>query len=75
MKKGFHKTKDGRVAKKGLYYYANKRRKAGKNLLQKAKKVLLQKPQLKEVQKLHLKEKGKNEKNYKSTKRISFYEK
>ena len=30
MKKGFHKTKSGRTARKGLYYYANKRRKAGK---------------------------------------------
>lgn len=30
MKKGFHRTKSGRVARKGLYYYANKRRKAGK---------------------------------------------
>ena len=29
MKKGYHKTKDGRVVKKGLYYYMNKRKKAG----------------------------------------------
>ena len=29
MKKGYHRTKDGRVAKKGLYYYMNKRKKAG----------------------------------------------
>ena len=29
MKKGYHKTKDGRTAKKGLYYYMNKRKKAG----------------------------------------------
>ena len=29
MKKGYHKTKDGRMAKKGLYYYMNKRKKAG----------------------------------------------
>jgi hypothetical protein len=27
--KGFHKTKDGRVVKKGLYYNMNKRKKAG----------------------------------------------
>ena len=27
MKKGYHKTKDGRTAKKGLYYYMNKRKK------------------------------------------------
>ena len=29
MTKGTHKTKDGRTAKKGLYYYMNKRKKAG----------------------------------------------
>ena len=29
MKKGYHKTKDGRTVKKGLYYYMNKRKKAG----------------------------------------------
>ena len=29
VKKGFHRTKSGRVAKKGLYYYMNKRKKAG----------------------------------------------
>ena len=29
MKKGYHKTKSGRVAKKGLYYNMNKRKKAG----------------------------------------------
>ena len=28
MKKGYHKTKDGRTVKKGLYYYMNKRKKA-----------------------------------------------
>ena len=28
MKKGYHKTKSGRVAKQGLYYYMNKRKKA-----------------------------------------------
>jgi len=27
MAKGTHKTKDGRTAKKGLYYYMNKRKK------------------------------------------------
>jgi hypothetical protein len=31
MKKGYHKTKDGRTVKKGLYYYMNKRKKAGKS--------------------------------------------
>lgn len=29
MSKGTHKTKDGRTAKKGLYYNMNKRKKAG----------------------------------------------
>ena len=27
--KGYHRTKDGRVAKKGLYYYMNKKKKSG----------------------------------------------
>ena len=31
MKKGFHKTKSGKTAKKGLYYNINKRKKAGKS--------------------------------------------
>jgi len=29
MKKGYHKTKSGKMAKKGLYYQINKRKKAG----------------------------------------------
>ena len=29
MKKGYHKTKSGKVAKKGLYYNINKRKKEG----------------------------------------------
>jgi hypothetical protein len=29
MKKGYHKTKDGRTVKKGLWYNMNKRKKAG----------------------------------------------
>ena len=29
IKKSYHKTKSGRVAKKGLYYNMNKRKKAG----------------------------------------------
>ena len=37
MKKGYHKTKSGKVAKKGLYFYANKRRKAGKKPIKKGK--------------------------------------
>ena len=28
MKKGYHKTKDGRTLKKGIYYYMNKMKKA-----------------------------------------------
>jgi hypothetical protein len=31
VKKGYHKTKDGRVVKKGLYYYMNKAKKSGKS--------------------------------------------
>lgn len=31
MKKGFHKRKDGKIVKKGLWYYVNKRKKAGKS--------------------------------------------
>ncbi len=38
MAKHTHKTKDGRTARKGLYYYANKRRKAGKKPIAKGKK-------------------------------------
>ena len=30
MKKGYHKTEDGRVVKKGLYYYINKKKKEGR---------------------------------------------
>ena len=29
MSKGTHKTKDGRTAKKGLYYYMNRAKKRG----------------------------------------------
>ena len=29
MRKGYHKTKDGRTVKKGLYYYMNQRKKKG----------------------------------------------
>ena len=29
MKKGYHKTKSGKLARKGLYYNINKRKKAG----------------------------------------------
>jgi len=27
--KGYHRTKDGRIAKKGLYYYMNQAKKKG----------------------------------------------
>jgi len=29
MKEGYHKTKEGKMAKKGLYYNINQRKKAG----------------------------------------------
>jgi hypothetical protein len=29
MKKGYHKTKSGKLARKGLYYNINKRKKSG----------------------------------------------
>tara|TARA_R110000787_G_scaffold824_3_gene3033 strand:+ start:543 stop:704 length:162 start_codon:yes stop_codon:yes gene_type:complete len=29
MKKGYHKTKSGKVAKKGLYYNINQKKKSG----------------------------------------------
>ena len=31
MKKGYHKTKDGRTVKKGLYYNMNQAKKKGKS--------------------------------------------
>ena len=31
VKKGYHRTKDGRIVKKGLYYYMNKAKKSGKS--------------------------------------------
>lgn len=31
MKKGYHKTKSGKTAKKGLYYYMNKAKKEGRS--------------------------------------------
>jgi|TARA_R100001440_G_scaffold26238_4_gene42691 hypothetical protein len=38
MGKGTHKTKDGRTAKKGLYYYINKKRKEGRKMRKKGAK-------------------------------------
>jgi len=29
MKSGYHKTKSGKIAKKGLYYYMNRKKAAG----------------------------------------------
>ena len=36
MESKYHKTKDGRKAKKGLYYNINKRKKAGTSRTKKA---------------------------------------
>ena len=47
VKKGFHKTKSGKIAKKGLYFYANKRRKAGRNLSEKVNLVTVTKAAIK----------------------------
>ena len=38
MVKKTHKTKDGRTAKKGLYYNINKKKKAGKKMRKKGAK-------------------------------------
>ena len=38
MKKGYHKTKDGKVAKKGLWYNIAKKKKAGKKMRKKGDK-------------------------------------
>ena len=47
MPKHTHKTKDGRTARKGLYYYGNKRRKAGKKPIAKGKKGFVTKAAIK----------------------------
>ena len=47
MRKGYHRTKSGRVAKKGLYYYANKRRAAGKKPIKRGKKGFVTKAAIK----------------------------
>lgn len=47
MKKGYHKTKSGRVAKKGLYYYANKRKAKGLKPIKKGKKGYVTKAAIK----------------------------
>tara|TARA_R110000824_G_scaffold382274_1_gene575431 strand:+ start:48 stop:200 length:153 start_codon:yes stop_codon:yes gene_type:complete len=38
MKKGYHKTKSGKMAKKGLWYNIHKKRKAGKPMRKKGVK-------------------------------------
>ena len=40
VKKGFHKTKDGRVVKKGLYYNMNQAKKKGTSRSKKAKALI-----------------------------------
>lgn len=57
MRKGYHRTKDGRVAKKGLYYYANKRRAAGKKPIAKGKKGFVTKAAVKRSAKTAFKRK------------------
>jgi len=38
MKKGYHKTKDGKVAKTGLWYNIAKKKKSGKKMRKKGAK-------------------------------------
>ena len=38
MKKGYHKTKSGKIAKKGLWYNINKKKKSGKKMRKKGAK-------------------------------------
>ena len=38
MASKYHTTKDGKKAKKGLYYYANKRKASGKKPIKRGKK-------------------------------------
>ena len=38
MKKGYHKTQSGKMAKKGLWYNIHKKRKAGKPMRKKGAK-------------------------------------
>ena len=35
MKKGYHKTKSGKIAKKGLWYNIHKKKKSGKKMRKK----------------------------------------
>ena len=43
MKKGYHKTKSGKMAKKGLYYNINKRKKLVHQDLKKKSTIYLKK--------------------------------
>ena len=38
MKKGYHKTKEGKIAKKGLWYNIHQKKKAGKKMRKKGAK-------------------------------------
>ena len=38
MKKGYHKTKSGKIAKKGLWYNIHKKKKSGKKMRKKGEK-------------------------------------
>ena len=40
MKKGYHKTKSGKMAKKGLYYNINKKKRAGTSKMRKKKSTI-----------------------------------
>ena len=59
MSKGTHKTKDGRTARKGLWYKIAMKKKRGEKMRSKGEKVLLQKKQLKEAKKLLRKANGR----------------
>ena len=47
MKPGYHKTKSGKIAKKGLYFYANRRKKAGKKPIKPGKPGFVTKASIK----------------------------
>tara|TARA_X000000950_G_scaffold80582_1_gene101324 strand:+ start:4536 stop:4715 length:180 start_codon:yes stop_codon:yes gene_type:complete len=57
VKKGFHRTKTGRIARKGLYYYANKRKAAGKKPIKRGKKGFVTKAAVKRSAKTAFKRK------------------
>jgi hypothetical protein len=49
MKKGYHKTKEGKIAKKGLWYNIAQKRKAGKTMRKKGAKGAPTKKKLKDL--------------------------